>query len=281
MHFSPFYRDFILKVINNSALKIVHVYESGFISTSVDEEIKTKFSKKKANKIYADIRNVDSLPHELGHAVDYWFSRTQSLSTEVILSTGKTLEETFNEEFSNKHKEIFEMVMNEYKEVINSNINDKAFDILKDHMEEYRALSSLDISNDDETIEERKKLQKRLYKCGFVEVYYQLLTKKCNDFIDNKYEPILDALSSRYNLEGYLIHHHAVDYYRMDETRPVREFFANLFAVKVTSKHVLFDHLIKHLPKSFEAFEELFSIFYEHIQNNKRFTDVKLRRGIN
>ena len=54
------------------------------------------------------------------------------------------------------------------------------------------------------------------------------------------------------------------------------EFFANVFEAKVTSKHQQFDSLMKFLPKTFNAFEELFAIVYDHIQNNKRFTDVKI-----
>ena len=34
---------------------------------------------------------------------------------------------------------------------------------------------------------------------------------------------------------------------------------------------------MKYLPKSFAAFEKLFNIFYEHIQNNKKFTDVNVK----
>ena len=69
-------------------------------------------------------------------------------------------------------------------------------------------------------------------------------------------------------------------WYKYSKNNAVYEFFANLFEAKVTSKHVQFDNLIKFLPKSFEAFEELFFIFYNHIQQNKRFTDVKTRKAI-
>ena len=122
-------------------------------------------------------------------------------------------------------------------------------------------------------------LQKELYESGFVETYYLLFERKCYSILNTKYSPILDALSSKYDFKHLCLTHHETIYYKSSKLRPVYEFFANVFAAKVTSKHTHFDNLIKHLPKSFNAFEKLFVIFYDHIQNNKRFTDVKLKKG--
>ncbi len=281
-YFSPAYRDFILKVLNNNSLKIKNLYKSGSIeSIDYENDNKDKLTKRKKNQIYTDISDKDTLPHELGHAVDFWFGREKALSTLVLIEEDKTLYDVFTEEFENKYQELFKLVMNEYKEIINSNINNNAYDILIDNMPKYKELRSLDINEKDkELILKRKKLQSELYKSGFVETYYLLLKKKCFSILNTKYSPILDALSSKYDFEYLCLDHHESVYYKCSKYRPVYEFFANVFAAKVTSKHLHFDNLIKLLPKSFNAFEKLFVIFYDHLQNNKRFNDVKLKKGV-
>ena len=279
-YFSPAYRDFISNIIKNNSLKIKNLYSSGSIySLDYENDNEEKLKKRKQNQIYTDINNKDTLPHELGHAVDFWFGREKALST-VVLIEDKTLYDVFTEEFESKYQELYKLVMNEYKEIINSNINDKAYDILINNMPKYRELRSVEInSKDKETTLRRKKLQKELYESGFVETYYLLLKKKCFSILNTKYSPILDALSSKYDFEHLCLAHHENTYYKCSKFRPVYEFFANVFAAKVTSKHQHFNNLIKLLPKSFNAFEKLFVIFYDRIQNNKRFLDVKLKKG--
>lgn len=278
-YFSPSYRDFIYKVIKNNSLKIINSYDGGATLSLEDGEILSTLKRKQESKIITDIDNVDTLPHELGHAVDFWFGRLNSLSKSVVVLNNKTLFEIFTEEFESKHQELYKLVMNEYKDIINSNINNDAYDVLINNMSKYRKLCSIDVDlKDKKTTQKRRKLQKELYESGFVETYYQLINKRCYSILNNKYSPILDALSSKYNFEGLCLSHHNTEYYENSKYRPVYEFFANVFASKVTSKHQNFESLIKYLPKSFTAFEKLFVIFYDHIQNNKRFTDVELKK---
>ena len=279
-YFAPAYRDFIYKVINNNSLKIVSYYRDGYI-TDIDKdcEVRTQLTKRRKNKIYTDINEVDTLPHELGHAVDFWFGQNISLTKTVLIEDNKTLYDIFTEEFESKYEELYELVMNEYKDIINSNIKDNAYEILIKNMPLYRELNSIRINLRDKDItSRRRKIQKQLYKSEFVDVYYQLIEKKCYQILNTKYAPILDALSSKYDFEGLCLSHHKNDYYKYSKFNAVYEFFANAFEAKVTSKHCEFDNLIKHLPKSFNAFERLFVIFYDHIQNNKRFTDVPLKK---
>ena len=278
-HFSPLYRDFIFKIMKNNSLKIKNSYDSFCRSTLCSS--KEKLSKREINKIYTDISDVDALPHELGHAVDFWFGHYQALTTNVVLSNDKTLKEVFTEEFETKQEEIYKAVMDEYKTIINSNINDKAYDLLINNMSLYNELKNIKCDEKDkEVTKQRRRIQKRLYDIGFVETYYHLYDRKCFAILNLKYSPILDALSSKYDFDGLFLDHHMFSYYKYSKNNAVYEFFANLFEAKVTSKHVQFDNLIKFLPKSFEAFEELFFIFYNHIQQNKRFTDVKTRKVI-
>lgn len=198
-----------------------------------------------------------------------------------MIENSKTLYDIFTEEFEPKYQELYELVMNEYKDIINSNIKENAYEILINNMPKYRELNSIRINlRDKEITSQTRKIHKELYKSEFVEVYYQLIEKKCYQILNTKYAPILDALSSKFDFEGLCLSHHKNDYYKYSKYNAVYEFFANLFEAKVTSKHVQFDNLIKFLPKSFEAFEELFFIFYNHIQQNKRFTDVKTRKAI-
>ncbi len=279
-YFSPAYRDFIYKVISNGSLNIKHKYENGYTDSLEDGEVYTKLSRRQKNQIVTDINDVDVLPHELGHAVDFWFGKSNALTRTVIISNNQTLYEIFTEEFKNKEEELYELVMEEYKNIINSNINDKAFDILTSNIDSYRMLTAIKVNlRDKEVTKVRREIQNQLYKSGFVEAYYQLFDKKCYLILNTKYSPILDALSSTHDFKGLCLSSHSKEYYKFDRYRVVQEFFANSFAAKVTSQHVCFDNLMKYLPKSFDAFERLFVIFYDHITNNKKFTDLQIIKG--
>ena len=276
-YFSPAYRDFILKVIKNTSLKIEPDYRSGFMTATINDN-KKRLSKRQKTHINTHMNDIDCLPHELGHAVDLWFGSNLALSSHVLVEGDKTLHDILKEEFASKKEELFEMMMVEFKDIINSTINKDAYDILLDNFELYRQLLKLPVDPEcDELRILRRKYQKQLYKCGFVETYYQFITKKCYAILNSKYSPILDVLSAHYNFDGFGLRRHGPDYYETDEYLLSEEFFANVFAAKVTSKHTHFDSLIKYLPRSFNAFEKLFVIFYDHIQNNKRFTDVKIK----
>lgn len=278
-YFAPTYRDFVYKVINNNSLKIVNYNDSHITDIDKDYDVGTKLTKRRKNKIYIDIEKVDTLPHELGHAVDFWFGKNISLTKTVLIDDNKSLYDIFTEEFESKYEEIYEFVMNEYKDIINSNIKEGAYQILIENMPLYRELISININlRDKEITSKRRKIQKHLYKSEFVEIYYKLVEKKYYQILNAKYYPILDVLSSKYDFEGLLLAHHENGYYKHSKYTPVYEFFANAFEAKVTFKDCEFDNLIKHLPKSFNAFERLFVIFYDHIQNNKRFTDVELKK---
>ena len=268
-HFSPFYRDFILKIIKNNSLKIKSSYQGSY--TPMEFTSPTgKLQKRGKGLIEANTDDLDMLPHELGHAVDYWFGR-QTLTNNVILSNGKTLREIFDAEFDKKFEDILESIMDEFAFILNKNIQEDAYDILFLNMGIYRKLMEC------KDPLERRELQKKLYKSGFVEVYYQLYTKKYYKIIQEKYGPVIDALSSRVNLMNFFLAGHTISYYKQDKCIAVEEFFANVFAEKVTSEHVVFKELKRLLPESFAAFEELFYFFYDRIQNNKRFTDVTIR----
>ncbi len=289
-YFSPLYRDFILKLIKNNFLKIKnsgrgHLLpdydkDDDYFSTNIDEKVVTRndFSKRAKNLLLANIDELSCLPHELGHAVDFYFGYYASLTRNVALKNGKTLNEIFTEEFNNKKDELYAIVMDEYKNIINSNINDGAYDILVNNMVKYRELLSLDeCSKDKIVLNKRKVIQQELYDVGFVETYYQLIGKKCFWILNNKYSPILDAMSSKYDFNGLFLAHHEIEYYNTGSLKAVEEFFANLFAATVTSNKTHLSYLSKYLPKSLEGFEILFQLFYDHIQNNKKFTDIPLK----
>ena len=271
LHFSPFYRDFVLKIIKNNSLKIKRAYQDGSYY-SKDEQYTGKLSKRGKGVIETDIDYIDTLPHELGHAVDFWFGNNQALTSNVILSNGKTLREIFDKEFNEKFDDIYQGLMEEFKFIVNKNIQPDAYDILVNNIEIYKTLAKT------KDPEERRRIQKLLYECGFVEVYYQLYTKKWYQLLNEKYAPIIDAISAKVELNSLFLMGHTVEYYRLYKSRGVQEFFANLFEAKVTSEHVTFKELKRLLPESFAGFEELFYIFYDRLQNNKRFTDVGIRR---
>ena len=279
LSFAPAYRDFILKIIKSGSIRIHSSRDDGYIITEESDTKSKKLSKRAKSYVVADIREVDILPHELGHAVDFWFGRDKALSSNVIIKDNKTLYDIFVEEFYPKSTDIYNMVMDEYENIINSNINNNAYEIIMSNIDYYNYLSAIPVDlRNKETTKMRRDIQNRLYRLGFVETYYQLVFKKCNSILNTKYLPILDALSSTFNLKGLCLAHHDLNYYLADEKRVAQEFFANLFAAKVTSKHYHFENLIKLLPQSFDAFEKLFFMFYDHIQNGKRFTDIELKK---
>lgn len=275
---APPYRDFILKIINNKSLKITQKWNDGYIVPEQVHQALDKLNRKGKSSIFTDISDPNVLPHELGHAVDFWFGFNKSLSSNVIIKDNKTLFDIFNEEFEAKQEEIYSIVMEEFKNIINSNINSGAYDLLVKEMPKYQLLLNFDYKNHKKT---RQILQQELYKSGFVETYYQMVTKRCYSILNNKYSPILDALSSKHDFSGLWLDHHDHFYYQVSKKRAVEEFFANMFEAKIMSKQLHFDNLIKYLPKSFNAFEQLFVIVYDHIQNNKRFTDLTLKRREN
>ena len=280
LSFSPSYRDFIIKILSNHSLKIKQKGRRGSILPTNSDGSSKMLNKRTKSFVEADINDADTLPHELGHAVDFWFGIDKALSSHVIIKNGKTLYDIFTKEFEVKHEEIFKVIIEEYKNIINSNINNQAFDILKNGMPLYEKLCKTPLNSKSiEVMKQRKRLHKELYESGFVEAYYLLVSKKCYSILNSKYGPVLDALSSKYRFDEMWLEHHPEEYYRNSKYRPVQEFFANLFMAKTTSKHTYFDNLIRFLPESFSAFESLFVMFYDHIQNNKRFTDVELKEA--
>ena len=283
-HFAPKYRDFIIKVLSNESLKISHEINEAYITPMEIGLESFNFARKHKNSITTDIYDPTNLPHELGHAVDFWFGIHQSLTNHVILSSEKTLREIFDQELESKREEILQTVMKEYKIVIDTNVPDLVSDIIMDNISLYLELRNLkENPRDKEVTKKRKIIQNQLYRSGFVDAYYRLhhMNKRFfSDFME-RYYSVLDALSSKYDLKVFFLQYHTLSYYESSRTRPVQEFFANVFNAKVTAKDIEYEGLIKFFPQSLAAFEELFAIFYDHIQHNKPFTSVRTRKDIN
>ena len=270
MSFSPIYRDFILKIINNKSLKIKHSYRDSFIKA--DFVNRDDFKKKGSNQIVADISDTDNLAHELGHSLDFYFGRNNALTTSVILSNGQTFHQIVKDEFEQMRIEMHEYVTDNFRGIVDSHLGEGSFNLLDCYMDVYRGLYK---HSDEKT---RTKIHKELYKSGFVETYYQYVTKGMPAILDDKYHPIIDLLSSKYDFSGFRLSHHDEEYYYL-KSRLGFELFANLFSAKVTSRYDMLENFEKMMPRSMEAFEELFSIIYDHIQNDKRFTDLELKEA--
>ena len=267
IHISPAYRDFVNKLLSNSSLKI-SPYSGGSCLTECGET--NNFSKRRKVKIKVDFTDKDCFPHELGHSCDFLFGNSCSFSSNIIVQDGKTLEEIFTEEFNEKEPELYKIVMGAYAKNIDSNIYKGAYDIFTQYFPLYNKLAVV------KDPKERKKIHKKLYESGFVEIYYQLVHKKCFHVVEQKYAPIMDALSSKHDITNLYLKGHTMEYYAISKELLVQEFFAHAFADKVTANHTRFDSLIKLMPKSFNAFERLFVMIYDHIMNNKRFTDMPI-----
>ena len=266
IHISPAYRDFVNKLLSNSALSIAPY--SGGSCHVVDHGELNNYSKRRKVRIYVNFHEPDTFAHELGHATDFLFGDLCSFSSNIVVDNGKTLDEIFNEEFNEKEPLLYEEVMGAYARNIDSNIYKGAYGIFNKYLPLYNKLG------DTKDRKERKAIHKELYESGFVEIYYQLIKKKCFDIVEQKYCPIMDALSSKHDITNLYLKGHSLDYYSLNKRLLVQEFFAHAFADKVTANHTRFDSLIKLMPKSFNAFERLFVLIYDHIMNNKRFTDM-------
>ena len=280
LYFSPFYRDFIALVLNNSFLKIEACYHDGSCQPYVSNDDSPTLRKREKTKIYVDLNIIDILPHELGHAIDFFFGYDKALSKVVVLSSNKTLEETFIEEFSSKKEEIYKEVMNEYRKVMDNSIGKGAYDTIISNLPLYAKLKSIPSKSSDlEALKQRKYFQRYLYESNFVETYYKLFEKGSFRLINKKYSPILDALSSSYDFSHLFLEHHDISYYEANSSLAPLEFFANLFEIKVTNKRVQSDSLIELMPKSYEAFEELFYLFYNRLLKKKTFSDLRIKKG--
>ena len=277
---SPSYRDYIYKIISNCSLKIKSG-SSSYILGSGQETGQSSLNKRQKNFISIELSDLDALPHELGHAVDFWFGMSQPLTCSLILSNGMVLWDVFDQEFESVHEKVFHEMMDKYKSILDSKIDKNAFDIIIKNVSGIRKLNDMPFNPKYKTnLEKRREIQNKLYASGFVDAYYELITNDFSNKINEDYGPVLDALSSKYDLSFLNLVYHDIGYYQSGlGTKPVQEFFANLFEAKVTSNQAQLDNSAKYFPESVKAFEELFSIIFDHIENNKRFTDVKIRKG--
>ena len=267
IHISPAYREFVNKLLSNSALKIKPYNSAGRCHVKEHGE-SNNYSKRRKMEIYVNFRDPETFAHELGHATDFLFGDVCSFSSHVIVRDGKTLEQIFKEEFDEKEEELYKEVMEEYASNVDSNICKGAYETFVKYLPLY-----VKLDNTSKTLE-RMAIHKELYESGFVEIYYQIIKKKCFEIVEQKYSPIMDALSSKYDISYHYLRGHSIEYYNLNKELLVQEFFANLFKEKVTGNHTRFDSLIKLMPKSFNAFERLFVIIYDHIMNNKKFNDM-------
>lgn len=270
MGISPVYRDFVVKLLSYSQLKLsldTHAY----LTHGKSNENKGKLTKKVDNKLSVNPSRIKDVYHELGHVVDYMFGYDNQLSKTVLIKDNKSLGDIFKEEFEEKKDFLLKLVMDEYRSIITSTISKEYADAFFLNIGEYQNLLRID----DNDI--RKAQHASLYENGFVEAFYQIVTKKCPDILNRKYEAILDALSSYKDFLGYGLTHHERIYFTFDSNIVVAEFFANLFDMKITDNKVREEQLRLLMPKSLEAFELLFAHIYNHVTSNKKFTDMQLK----
>ena len=102
-YFTPEYFDFLYKIVKNNSLKIKLSYESYLIPYRSFQQ--NSYRKRAKNTVMVDINDLDAMPHELGHAVDFWFGLGRSFSTKVLLSNGRTLQDIFEKEFKDNQQE--------------------------------------------------------------------------------------------------------------------------------------------------------------------------------
>ena len=275
------YLPFISKIVSNNSLEF-YLYNRPdvFIRSNekIDEEL--TFSKGQKKTIYYCSYFEKGLIHELGHAVDFWFSIEKALTKTIIVLNNKTFSEIFVEEFNQNYEKILEHILNEYKKIIEKNLNKKCFEILSLNFYKYQKLKSLKCNKRNKNVLfQRKLIHKDLYKSGFVEAYYEVVTKKLYKVMNDRFSPLLDALSSKYDFKESFLDHHELDYYKEDKYNSTYEMFANLFVSKTTYSKTDYEFLNKLLPKTNEAFSKLFDILYSKIMKNESFDDCEIRRS--
>lgn len=178
-----------------------------------------------AKDMYAvsDYRSVQStLFHEFGHAVDYYYSTSETktiydygffkselktkstLSYDYVTSSGKTLNETLRGEFDG---EVRKKLLADYKKEIEATKGD-GFEKMK---------------------------------------------------IDEKYSSLSDMYEAQVSRgEGFSGYGHGRRYWKSDDKKQAKEFFAEAFSAKSMKNQEQYELIKKYLPNTCKAFDEIY-----------------------
>ena len=259
--FSPFYRDFIETIIRSSALRIKQGKE-GYIKSESNPGINA--NKRASNLIVADVTDIDTLPHELGHALDFWYGLGRALTSTVILEDGKTFHDILTGELSRTKKRLERELKDLYRTTVDKALGEKASETILGQIDLYRKLGfTFDESS-------RQAIHRQLWETGFAELFYSLFTKQVTKEIGWVYSPLWDLLSAVIRLDNLGLPHHDYDYYLLSRTLVSEECFANLFHAEVCSIYEQMDHFKSYFPQTYAAFQKLFSFGYEGIMHHQR-----------
>lgn len=234
--------------------------------------------------------------HEIGHLIDFIrldvvkeTFRTRTIhsiqkSNDIILSNGKTLNDTIKNELKLKSKEIYEELMVKYNDIRSQVLTEEEIKLYEYHKELYKELKSLQrkicerscvfpkhekgsvynldlkkfksVEAAQQAIDRKKEIELEFNEGR---MYFKLLRKieESQLYKDFIYEngAILDSLGSMYDLK-VIVPSHTRGYYKTFGAVG-SEFFANCFALKICQNNLAIEKTKKYLPESYSMFEEL------------------------
>jgi hypothetical protein len=215
--------------------------------------------------------------HELGHAIDFvelekitekHRSRYQQhfLSTDIILSGGKTLYQVVRAEINDKRNAVFDFLAERF--------NDEVLKQFGEHTQREYLLHRELMLKDDVLGKEYKKSKKNESQAAvvwekirklwdgihahgdFTEVVKEVEKSVGYENFKGAYSTLIDMLSGVYDLKHYYRGGHSRSYMNRDGGFGV-EFFADIFASEVTGNKEDIVNTRTFLPKSYRAYSEL------------------------
>ncbi len=269
---SPFYRELIFRIIscNSVKLRFDAPGDSSCTSRSTHRE---KFFVKRADIEVLSSFDPDTFCHELGHAVDAFYGSDQSLTCVMEIEPGRTLFDIFAEEFHSHQKEIYNYVIDYYWKLSERRIGKPATDIIRRYYPFYELLflKKNEGVSQEEFAAARRRVHKTLDRVGFVNAYCRFYEAGVIGSTNAFFGPIIDALSSLYDISALRLAGHYGDYYSCAPLT-VKEFFANLFATELLSDRKVEEYLLRFFPHSVDGFQKLFDQVYNHFVNGEKYS---------
>lgn len=233
--------------------------------------------------------------HELGHAGAYCFQEDRELSYYLVGipdSNGKTLEDVLRQELNANKAKIKEQILEAHKKAVAPTFGQEDYLSIAENasfLKEYNklarkvgaiggfyipSLSKKVSEKDQENREKFLQMQDEISSRGVVANKTRLQNSpEHNAFIKDNVV-VLDVLSSVYDMaQPYGLEVHSKSYYKQASENLILEFWANLFAIKVTGRDDLMFKAKTYLPESCKAFEELFDKVVEFYRLQKAVHD--------
>ena len=214
--------------------------------------------------------------HEIGHAVDVMFTG-DNLSTSYVLKDGvNTFASIALEELRENHQKIYDYIMSGFKSVVIKEVGEEKYNNVIKHLRlhsEFRQLDAMLKGKDHieyaNAFKKRDKLMHWLEKHGYIEDFIDVILLNGAYKFNIQNYPLIDAVGAFHDLSILGFVYHTFEYYKY-RLNIASEMFANLFSAKVLDETLTLDTFESFMPKSFKAFNEIFSVIEEQVLQPKK-----------